>query len=290
MTRLAHRVRIDVDAVAHLYVDQHLSADAIAARVGASSATVLRRLQEIGVSRRRRGPYCDPAISALRTTWSPEIAYAVGLIATDGNLSRDGRHLAVSSQDVDLLETVRRCLHLTASITPCSGTQGRCHHIQWSDRTLYDWLLTVGLMPAKSLRLGPLDVPDDVFPDFVRGCIDGDGSIVMYLDRFNAPKNPKYVYDRLFVSIVSASPRFLRWLQLSVLRLGGLSGHLTVTRSPKHHDLWRLRYAKRESLRLLQWMYYAAGIPALKRKRDRAERALANATWYRHALTDLDAR
>ena len=155
---------------------------------------------------------------------------------------------------------------------------------------MYDWLLTVGLMPAKSLRLGPLAVPDDVFPDFVRGCIDGDGCIVMYLDRFNTPKNPNYVYDRLFVSIVSASPRFLRWLQLNVLRIRGLSGHLTVKRSPKHHDLWRLRYAKRESLRLLRWMYYAADIPALRRKRDRAERALSNATWYRHPLSELDAR
>jgi hypothetical protein len=287
---LGHRVRVDVNEVSRFYVEARLTVDEIAARMGASSTTVLRRLQEIGIPRRRRGPYCDPATSALRTTWSPELAYAVGIIATDGNLSSDGRHLAVSSQDVDLLETVRRCLSLTASITPCSGTQGRCRHIQWSDRTFYDWLLTVGLMPAKSLRLGPLAVPDDFFRDFVRGCIDGDGSIVTYLDRFNTPKNPNYVYDRLYVSIVSASPRFLRWLQLSVFRLRGLTGDLTVRRSPKHHDLWRLRYAKRESFRLLQWMYYAPDIPALRRKRDRAQRALASATWYRHALADLDAR
>jgi hypothetical protein len=107
---------------------------------------------------------------------------------------------------------------------------------------------------------------------------------------FNTPKNPKYVYDRLFESIVSASPRFLRWLQLNVLRLSGLSGHLTVKRSQKRHDLWRLRDAKRESLRLLQWMYHTADIPALRRKRDRADRALANASWYRHPLSELDAR
>src|SRR5437773_12109741 len=92
-TDMSHRVLVDLDEVVSLYVDDHLSADAIAAGVGTSSGTVLRRLQEIGVSRRRRGPYCDPAISALRTTWSPEVAYVVGIIATDGNLSRDGRHL-----------------------------------------------------------------------------------------------------------------------------------------------------------------------------------------------------
>lgn len=26
--------------------------------------------------------------------WSPEMAYAIGLLTTDGNLSKDGRHTA----------------------------------------------------------------------------------------------------------------------------------------------------------------------------------------------------
>ena len=80
--------------------------------------------------------------------------------------------------------------------------------------------------------------------DFLRGCIDGDGSIVTYRDRYNTKKSPGYVYDRVFVSLVSASPNFLRWIQSSIRRLRGLSGHITVVRSrnPKFHDLWRLRY------------------------------------------------
>jgi hypothetical protein len=59
-------------------------------------------------------------------------------------------------------------------------------------------------------------------------------------------------------------------------------------RSPKHHDLWRLRYAKRESFGLLQWIYYAPDLAALQRKRDHAQRAVANATWYRRSLADLE--
>jgi len=35
--------------------------------------------------------------------WTPDLAYAVGRIATDRNLSRDGRHLAIPSKDYDLL-------------------------------------------------------------------------------------------------------------------------------------------------------------------------------------------
>ena len=158
--------------------------------------------------------------------------------------------------------------------------------IQWGDRPFYTWLLSLGLMPAKSLRLGPIAVPDEFFPDFVRGCIDGDGSIVTYRDHFNARKKPTYVYDRLYVSIVSASPEFLPWIQEGVRRLCGIVGHLTVKRSEKHNPLWRLRYAKRESAMLLSWIYYSPEVPSLRRKREHAERALIGATWYRHSLSE----
>lgn len=48
--------------------------------------------------------------------WSPEIAYAVGLIATDGCLSIDGRHLDFTSKDIQLLETFKKCLELKSKI------------------------------------------------------------------------------------------------------------------------------------------------------------------------------
>jgi len=288
------RAVIPEDSLRELYVAQGLTLEAVAVKFAAAGTTIRRRLRDLGIPARSRGPSpkCSLPIEisggkASIGTWTTDLAYVVGLIATDGNLSKDGRHLSVSSQDIELLQTVRRCLALRASITPCAA-RGPCHHIQWGDRTFYEWLLTIGLMPAKSLRLGPLAVPDGVFRDFLRGCIDGDGSIVTYCDRYNTPKNPTYVYDRLFVSLVSASPSFLRWMQLSVLRLRGLSGHLTVRTSAKHHDIWRLRYAKRESASLIRWMYHAADVPALRRKRERAERAIVGATWYRHSLSDTE--
>ena len=35
--------------------------------------------------------------------------------------------------------------------------------------------------------------------------------------------------------------------------------------------IWLLRYAKRESLDRLHWMYYAPDVPSLARKRAKAE-------------------
>jgi hypothetical protein len=96
---------------------------------------------------------------------------------------------------------------------------------------------------------------------------DGDGSITTYVDRYNTFKKPTYVYTRRFVSLVSASPRFLEWIRATVQRLAGLAGHLTVKRSTLHSDLWCLRYAKRESLALLRWIYREPNAPCLGRKR-----------------------
>ncbi len=196
------------------------------------------------------------------------------------------------SKDVDLLQSLRACLTLRNAITAHGGGFGEAYRLQWKSRLFYAWLNEIGLTRAKSLTIGPLRIPDEYFADFVRGCIDGDGSIVTYVDEFNATKNPKYVYDRLYVSLVSASPCFVRWIQRRISGCCDIAGDVTVRRpnDARHHELWRLRYAKRESLRLLQWLYYSDQIVALRRKRERAARALAGATWYRHPLAEIDAR
>jgi hypothetical protein len=48
--------------------------------------------------------------------WTPEFAYAVGLLTTDGNLSKDGRHLILVSKDKQLLRTFKKCLNLDSKI------------------------------------------------------------------------------------------------------------------------------------------------------------------------------
>lgn len=265
-------VPIDLETLKRLYVVERLTAAEIAARFGCNSITILRRLRRLGIQR-PRGPRL--ADSRSPRPWSPGLSWAVGLITTDGNLSSDGRHLSVTSKDRDMLESLRDCLGLKNSITRVSShLSGACYRLQWGDRVFYRWLVDIGLMPAKSLRLGPIAVPDAWYRDFVRGCIDGDGSIVTYVDRSNAFKKPEYVYRRLFVSVVSASPRFLEWMRATVSRLIGVSGSLTVRRYPPHNDVWCLKYAKRESLTLLRWIYSDPAVSSLCRKRETAAQFL----------------
>jgi hypothetical protein len=259
------RSAISLTDLNRLYFDEGLTLDEIAARFSLSPTSVRRRMQELGLPARAGGPHVE---RGREYAWSPALAYAVGLIATDGNLSPDGRHMTVTSADRDLLETVRTCLGIT---TPIAATHGGhigslYYRLQWSNRAFYDWLLSIGLMPAKSLRLGPLAVPDEYFVDFFRGCIDGDGSIVTYTDRYNTFKSEKYVYKRLFVSLVSGSYSFLDWLYNYLGPLLDLSGGI-FERHRERSTWWVLKYMKNDSVRLLRWMYYSPDVPCLARKR-----------------------
>jgi len=58
--------------------------------------------------RRRKSP---PA----STVWTPTLAYAVGLLATDG-CQTDGRHLAFPSADRELVEILLGCLGKTNKV------------------------------------------------------------------------------------------------------------------------------------------------------------------------------
>ena len=263
---------IDDRFIRRLYTDENLTAQRIAMQVGCSPTTILRRLRLFGISPRHRGP------APRRNTplaWSAEAAYAVGLVATDGNLSSDGRHMSFISKDRDLVETFRRCLELTTLVRMLRTRTGSgLYRVQWCDRRLYDWFLSLGLMPAKSLRLGRLAVPDDRFADFFRGCIDGDGSVRVYKDRYHCTKKDRYVYERLYVSLVSASLAFVDWVRTTVTRLVHVAGAIHEERRAGQRPIWTLRYAKAESIRLLRWMYYAPDVPSLERKRVTAEKFL----------------
>ena len=268
-------VVVDPATLKRLYIEEQLSTLDVAVKLGCSGATILRRLRQLGIDIRRRGPASRDLPDSTPIRWSPEIAYACGLMATDGNLSGRKGQMSFVSKDVAQVEALRHCLRLSAPIFRAPSSRGFHHKVQWNDRRLYDWFVDVGLTPAKSRSIGPLAVPDAFFADFFRGCVDGDGSITVYADRSHSSKKTRYVYERLYVSLVSASRRFLDWIRDNLSRVLGLIGAIHIDGGSAHCPVWTLRYAKAESIRLIGWMYHSPDVPALARKRRKAERFLA---------------
>lgn len=133
----------------------------------------------------------------------------------------------------------------------------QAYHVQLSDVAFYDFLVQAGLMPAKSLLLNEIYVPDEFYLDFLRGVLDGDGCVRGFMDiRW---KNSLMFY----VEFSSASPAFLLFLQETNTRLTG------TTKGAIHRGKGAdtLSYAKKDSIKLAAAMYYAEELPSLTRKR-----------------------
>lgn len=215
----------------------------------------------------RYNVYMKP-LRKIQPKWSQKLAYAVGLLATDGNLSSDGRHIVFVSKDIKLIKTFKKCLKLTTKVsTKKSGFSpiNSCYFVQFGDVVLYKFLVKIGIHPRKSKTIGIIQVPDKYFFDFLRGLFDGDGAFYAYWDkRWRA----SFMFYLVFIS---ASKKHIEWLRHKINSLLHIKGHLNATFLTR---TYQLRYAKRESLVLFKYLYHDPSSPCLERKRLKVQKAL----------------
>ncbi|HEV7702413.1 MAG TPA: hypothetical protein VGO63_03180 [Candidatus Paceibacterota bacterium] len=211
----------------------------------------------------KRGPAPKRVISEK---WRPNLAYAIGLIATDGCLSKDGILIDLSSKDREQLLNFSKCVGVNFKIgNKWNGSGDKCLRIQFKNRIFYDFLLSIGLTSRKSLTMGKLAIPEKYFFDFLRGCFDGDGCFYSYWD-------PRWRSSHMFyLEFISASKNHINWLQKELYTRTGVSGH--TTNDGRKRTL-QLKYAKKEALVIIKKIYYTKKVVCLSRKRIKIEKAL----------------
>jgi len=181
--------------------------------------------------------------------WNSNFAYAIGLITTDGSLSKDRRHIILVSKDLEQLENFAKCLKLKNKISPHLSSynpKGYYYHIQFSNIKLYRKLTSIGLTPNKSKTLSALKIPDHYFIDFLRGHLDGDGNI-------SVVSHKESRHPQLRLRFCSASFNHLEWIKNSIMRLYKISGGF-ISKPIKNTQY--LVYSKADSIKLLELMYY----------------------------------
>jgi hypothetical protein len=201
-------------------------------------------------------------------SWSADLAYAIGLLATDGNLSKIPNKLTFVSADKEQVVNLKNILRLKNKIgRHISGTtKNKAFRIQFSSASFYNFLFEIGLMPNKSKIIGPMMIPDQFFADFVRGYFDGDGCSYSYWD---SRWKSSFMF---YIELASASKRHISWLQRKITRFFLVKGRITKS---ANNSCYRLKFAKHESIELVRKMYYADNVVALNRKRLKIKRALA---------------
>lgn len=205
--------------------------------------------------------------SKISIDWSDKLAYAVGLLATDGCLYNDGRHIDFTSQDIQLIKTLKKCLEIENKIGyKMGGYSGKkCPHVQFGDVNFYKWLIDIGVTPHKSKTIGTVKIPNKYFFDFLRGHFDGDGCCYSYWDK---RWRSSFMF---YITFASASEKHINWLRKKIKWFAGADGFISRTTK---NDFFQLKYAKKESKILTSKMYYRKGLPHLNRKFEKLQKIL----------------
>ena len=176
--------------------------------------------------------------------WSPNFAYAIGLLVTDGNLSPDSRHIIFTSKDIELIQLFQNSLGIRVAIgTKANGTnKDRKYFVtQFSDVLFYQFLLSIGLMPNKSKIITKVQIPNAYFFDFLRGCFDGDGCSYSYFD-------PRWKRSFMYyISFVSASKNHILWLQKEIQARLMIFGHIS---NSKGRDFFSITLCKKRVFKI----------------------------------------
>lgn len=199
-------------------------------------------------------------IKKVKIKWSPGFAYVIGLITSDGSLSKDARHVNFTSKDLDLIIYFKKYLKINNKIDKKSRSsidEKKYYFIQIGDVNFYKFLVEIGLKPNKSKKLEKLDIPLKYFFDFLRGFFDGDGRVVSFFDK--RWKNSFMFY----IVFSSASPKFINWVRKNIELLVNIRGHISKA---KGVSTVQLKYGKKESQVLIRKMYYSKNLPFLARK------------------------
>ena len=130
----------------------------------------------------------------------------------------------------------------------------------------YNFLLSIGLSPAKSKTISRILLPRKYFLHFLRGYFDGDGCSYSYYD-------PIYKNSyRFYISFASASCRYVEWLRNELRLIIGVEGHISFnTRA----SAIQLKYSKKEAVLIAKKMYYKKGLAYLRRKYLKIKKSLS---------------
>lgn len=200
--------------------------------------------------------------------------YLVGLIATDGSLSSDGRHINITSKNYKFLQGIKKLIGIGNKIgIKYGGKKQKAFQINFANRNFYDLLLSIGLMPKKSLTLEQVKIPEIYFFEFLRGVIDGDGGIQRWIHRTNKR-------EQWNLRINSGSIKFLEWLQNKIERVIGAKGRLYTEGQAQ----FRLKYGKMAAREIAKRCYYK-NAPCLKRKAKLAQECVNSYRGWKSSKT-----
>ena len=149
-------------------------------------------------------------------TWTPVMAYVLGYITADGCIqNRSDRNrpnsyqVRITSKDKEVIEKIRNQIgNMPIKNARPEPTRADRFYLTIYDSKFALSLIGLGLIPNKSKKLKPLNIPDNYFWHFLRGFTDGDGSIITVSDERTGNHS-----EWPMISWVGGARDFMFWLR-----------------------------------------------------------------------------
>ena len=256
------------ELISNMYHQEGMSLGDIAGLFGVSRTAIHKRMLQYGIRARsrsasrilalRQGKF--PGMSAHSVnerffrSWTKEMAYVLGLMLTDGCVSKDLCTVTLAMNDREILEKVSAVMHADIPVIQ-SKHQPRLHIFRITRSRIAKDLISLGVTPQKSLTVIFPPVPGRFLSHFIRGVFDGDGSVMLTMcHSARHPTGARW----LKTSLVSGSEKFIVELEQKLQFLGMPPRSIFVDRGGKNPS-YRIHCGGRDSKKLFEIMYRDTG-------------------------------
>jgi hypothetical protein len=193
----------------------------------------------------------NPREAEFFREWSPEMAYILGYWWADGCMrikTTTAHEITISSNDRDHLvkmaETIGGNYHLRKV-----AENVNTYVVAFCSKQMYEDILAHGGTPRKSNTIGFPFIPPELLAHFVRGVVDGDGTLA-----WNG--------NRPVLQVYSGSHTFLDDMSIGIANITGIPAPNTIANRALHYIKWSTVRAKC----LAGWLYFDNPGLALARK------------------------
>jgi hypothetical protein len=200
--------------------------------------------------------------------------YLLGAYMTDGCISKIGNEISFSVKDNGWAADIRNIVCPTA---PLPINKKGMTTFRFASQIVKDWFIRWGCTPAKSLTLKiEKQIPKQFIPDFLRGVVDGDGSVLFFT--YEQKKNNKmYTCRKSRSAIYSASKNFIDQL-LNIIPssitpsvaintpAGKINGSINGKQIIARVNTYAISVNDTTAAKFVNWIYYPNNPISLARK------------------------
>lgn len=197
-------------------------------------------------------------------TQSHDMAYILGLLAADGNVSKKENQISLSliAEDKELLEQINRKLcnsrpikEYTISTEPQRKPMAK---LQFWSKTIKDDLAVYSIVPQKTNKLKPpFFLKEEYWIDYIRGYFDGDGSV------YTVGENT------IGFNIVGVSKEMIEWIRQVLANKYNITNNGLYTEQNKDKQIIYKTVYYGNKLRQIYDIFYNSNSLYMKRKKDK---------------------